>query len=258
MHGGVSFLPYKAQFEALIKKKDMRYMESYNASEGFFGIQDDFGRDDLLLMLDYGIFYEFIPMDHYQGIESNYVVNLSDVEIGKTYAIVISTNGGLWRYIVGDTVVFTDKHPFRFRINGRTKSFMNAFGEELMVDNADRAVQFACEKTGALLRDYSACPIYMENSKKGGHEWLFEFDREPDSIVKFTEYLDNHLRLVNSDYDAKRTKDLAVLAPKINILPTGTFELWLKSKGKLGGQHKVPRLNNDRKILEQIMLEVRL
>ncbi|MBU2019328.1 MAG: GH3 auxin-responsive promoter family protein [Bacteroidetes bacterium] len=258
MHGGVSFLPYKDQFKALIQKKEMRFMESYNASEGFFGIQDVLGKDDLLLMLDYGIFYEFIPIEHFKGVESNYVVNLSDVEVGKTYAMVISTNGGLWRYIVGDTVEFTEKYPFRFRINGRTKSFMNAFGEELIVDNADRAVQAACSQTNALLRDYSACPIYMENSKKGGHEWLFEFDREPDSIEKFAEILDNHLRLINSDYDAKRSKDLAVLAPKLTVLPIGTFEAWLKAKGKLGGQHKVPRLNNDRKILEQIMQEIRL
>ncbi len=256
MHGGVSFDPYREEFNKLIPDAQMNYVESYNASEGFFGIQDRFGANDLLLMLDYGVFYEFIPMDEYDGIHSKRTVILGDVELHKQYAIVISTNGGLWRYIVGDTISFTEKNPYRFRVTGRTKSFINAFGEEVIVENAEAAVAFACQQTSAQVRDYTASPVFMENSKRGGHEWLFEFTKTPGDFQQFMRHLDDHLRAINSDYDAKRTKDLAMVFPKGEMLPKGTFDQWLKSKGKLGGQNKIPRLSNNREILEQIMQEV--
>jgi GH3 auxin-responsive promoter len=260
MHGGVSFEPYREEFKKLIPDPKMNYVESYNASEGFFGIQDQLDQNELLLMLDYGIFYEFIPMEHFDGKNSKVTLSLADVEVGKQYAMVISTNGGLWRYIIGDTISFTEKYPFRFRVTGRTKSFINAFGEEVIVDNAEAAVRYASIKTGAQVRDYTACPIYMEKSdlqasegKRGGHEWLFEFLYEPADFHQFMHYLDEKLREINSDYDAKRTKSLVMEFPKGEILPAGTFDQWLKSRGKLGGQNKVPRLNNNREILEQIL-----
>ncbi len=253
MHGGVSFEPYREEFKKLIPDPNMNYVESYNASEGFFGIQDQQNNSDLLLMLDYGIFYEFIPMDRYEGVESKKVVTLADVKLGKQYAIVISTNGGLWRYIVGDTVAFTEKNPYRYRVTGRTKSFINAFGEEIIVENAEVAVSYASLKTNSQVRDFTACPVFMKNSNKGGHQWLFEFTKQPENFTVFMQYLDEKLRDINSDYDAKRTKDMAMALPIGEILPKGTFDGWLKSKGKLGGQNKIPRLSNNREILEQIL-----
>ena len=253
MHGGVSFEPYREEFKKLIPDPNMNYVESYNASEGFFGIQDQQNNSDLLLMLDYGIFYEFIPMDRYEGVESKKVVTLADVKLGKQYAIVISTNGGLWRYIVGDTVAFTEKNPYRYRVTGRTKSFINAFGEEIIVENAEVAVSYASLKTNSQVRDFTACPVFMKNSNKGGHQWLFEFTKQPENFTVFMQYLDEKLRDINSDYDAKRTKDMAMAFPLGEILPKGTFDGWLKSKGKLGGQNKIPRLSNNREILEQIL-----
>jgi len=252
-HGGVSFEPYKAEFKKLIPFDDMHYLETYNASEGFFGIQDNLKKPDLLLMLDYGIFYEFIPMSDFNSVNSNTVIPLSEVEIGKNYALVISTNGGLWRYIVGDTVKFTSLLPYRFLVTGRTSSFINAFGEELIVENAERAMAEACEKTGAQIKDYTAAPIYMESNKKGAHEWLVEFNVAPSNISTFTQALDDSLKNLNSDYEAKRQNNMSLEAPHICIAPKSTFEKWLKSKGKLGGQHKVPRLNNNREIFEEIL-----
>ncbi|MDX1652205.1 MAG: GH3 auxin-responsive promoter family protein [Brumimicrobium sp.] len=252
MHGGVSFKPYEAEFKKLIPHEDMHYIESYNASEGFFGIQDEIG-GDLLLMLDYGIFFEFIPMDEYQGTKSKTVVGIEDVEADKNYALVISTNGGLWRYIIGDTVKFTSLKPYRIKVSGRTKHYINVFGEEVIVENADFAVKKACEATSATLKDYTACPVFMEEKKQGGHEWLIEFSDEPKDFERFKEILDKTLREINSDYDAKRTNNLTLNVPVIHIAKPGTFDKWLKSKGKLGGQHKVPRLSNERTIFEDIV-----
>ena len=252
MHGGVSFKPYKAHFEKLISDANMNYVETYNASEGFFGIQDIPGSDELLLMLDYGIFYEFIPMSEFKGINSNNVVSLSDVEKGVNYAMVISTNGGLWRYILGDTIQFTSLFPFRFKITGRTKSFLNTFGEEVVVENAESAIAHACHKTNAQIRDFTVAPIYMENNERGAHEWLIEFVNEPTDFSRFCQLLDENLREINSDYDAKRYKNMILDKPKIHQIPKGTFDLWLKSKDKLGGQNKIPRLLNERTIINEI------
>jgi hypothetical protein len=252
MHGGVSFEPYRKEFERLIPSKNMHYIESYNASEGFFGIQDQ--KDgDLLLMLDYGIFFEFIPMDYFDGIDSKTVVGLNEVELDKNYAIVISTNGGLWRYIVGDTVKFSSRSPYRIQVSGRTSHFINSFGEEVIVANSDDAIAHASKLTGAEVKDYTACPVYMEGKSKGGHEWLIEFGRKPADMKLFSEELDKRLREINSDYDAKRTGDLTLRFPLIHVATSGCFELWLKEKGKLGGQHKVPRLANTRLYFDEIM-----
>ena len=251
MHGGVSFEPYRAQFNKLISGK-MNYLESYNASEGFFGIQDRLDGRELLLMLDYGIFYEFIPEEEF-GKDNPETLQLQDVEIGKQYALVISTNGGLWRYQVGDTVVFTSKFPFRIQVSGRTKSFINAFGEELIVDNSDKAIAYACAQTGALVNDYTAGPVYLKGENKGGHEWIIEFGRMPEDLSRFTELLDERLKALNTDYEAKRTGNLTMGPPKIHRALPGTFYLWLKMKNKLGGQHKVPRLSNSRRYLEEIL-----
>lgn len=255
MHGGVSFEPYRAEFNKIISG-EMHYVESYNASEGIFGMQDLPDGNEMLLMLDYGIFYEFIPMDQFEGKDSKIVLSLSEVELNKNYALVISTNGGLWRYILGDTIRFTDLSPYRFRITGRTKSFINAFGEELIVDNAERAMASTCRETGAQLKDYTAAPVYMqfiEDARKGQHEWVIEFIQAPENMDLFAQRLDENLRMINSDYDAKRTKDIALLGPKVVVAKSGTFDAWLKSKGKLGGQHKVPRLSNHREILEELI-----
>ena len=253
MHGGVSFEPYREQFKRLIPDPEMHYVETYNASEGFFGIQDVVDTGDLLLMLDYGIYYEFIPMDEYKGVNSTKVINLSEVEPGVNYALVISSNGGLWRYIIGDTVIFSSTRPYRFRISGRTKSYINTFGEELIVDNADQAIAYACRKTGAQIREYTACPVFMTDIDHGGHEWLIEFVQPPDDLDRFKRLLDEQLRELNSDYDAKRYNNMVLDEPIIRVADTGTFDTWLKSMGKLGGQHKVPRLANNREIMEQIL-----
>lgn len=253
MHGGVSFEPYRDAFRQLIPFDDMHYVETYNASEGFFGIQDVDGLNELLLMLDYGIYYEFIPMHAFDGCDSQTVVNLSEVETGIDYALVISTNGGLWRYIVGDTIRFTSKTPFRFQITGRTKSFINAFGEEVIVDNTDKAIAAACLKTNAQIRDYTVAPVYMQGLEKGRHEWIIEFVRAPEDRSRFELVLDETLRSLNSDYDAKRTNNMALEFPLIHFVQAGTFDEWLRAKGKLGGQHKVSRLSNNREIVEQLL-----
>jgi len=252
MHGGVHFEPYKAEFERLIQNPKMNYVETYNASEGFFGLQDNPTSNDLLLLLDYGVFYEFIPMDCFQSTDSQTILTLEEIELGVNYALVISTNGGLCRYILGDTILFTSKKPFRFIITGRTQSFINAFGEELIVDNAEKAIAIACHHTNAQIREYTAGPIYLENNKKGGHEWYIEFKISPKDLNYFTETLDKEIRKLNSDYDAKRSGDLALLKPIIHSTPAGTFEKWFKSHDKLGGQNKIPRLSNNRKLLDEI------
>jgi len=251
-HGGVNFNPYREQFKQLIPKKNFKYYEIYNASEGFFAIQDVNNSLDLLLMLDYGIFYEFIPMDKFNG-ENSIAIPLSKVELHKNYAMVITTNGGLWRYLIGDTVEFTSLSPYRIRITGRTKHFINVFGEELMVENVEKAMQHACLLTGALVIDYTVAPIFMNIDSKGGHEWMIEFKKQPENIEYFTELLDNALKSVNSDYEAKRYRNLTLAMPKINVAKPGLFYNWLKKRGKLGGQHKVPRLSNTRDFIEELL-----
>jgi hypothetical protein len=251
MHGGVSFEPYEEQFDKLISGK-MNYVETYNASEGFFGIQDTRDKKELLLMLDYGIFFEFIPMSKYEGVDSKEVISLEDVEVGVEYALVISTNGGLWRYMIGDTVKFTSTTPHRIVVTGRTKHFINAFGEELVVDNSEKAIKHASEACQVSVIDYTAAPVYMSDKEKGGHEWIIEFDEVPQDIEQFRTALDSKLKELNSDYEAKRHGNLSLVAPHIISAPAETFNAWLKSKGKLGGQHKVPRLSNNRKIIEEI------
>lgn len=252
VHGAVNFDPYKDQFKALIPNDNMYYLETYNASEGFFGIQDHSTEKDLLLMLDYGIYYEFIPMEYFED-ENPKAISLNEVELDKNYAIVISTNAGLWRYVIGDTVKFTSISPYRIKITGRTKHFINAFGEEVIIDNAEKALIKACLETSATVRDYTACPIYFKGDEVGGHEWIIEFDQKPTEFNRFIDILDNTLREVNSDYDAKRFKDMALKRPIVHNAPDGTFYKWLKSKGKLGGQHKVPRLANNRIYVEEVL-----
>ena len=252
MHGGVSFTPYKEQFQKLIGKK-IHFLEMYNASEGFFAAQDIPGQEGMLLYVDHGIFMEFMPSGEY-GKKNPQTVGLKDVEPGKNYAMIISTNGGLWRYSLGDTIQFTSLKPFRIKISGRLKHFINAFGEELIVDNTDRAIAIASEKTGAVVNDYTAAPVYFSEASNGAHEWLIEFEKEPDDIDIFTNELDSALKTINSDYEAKRHKNIALRLPIVHTLKKGTFTEWLRSKGKLGGQHKVPRLNNERKFLEEILL----
>jgi len=254
MHGGVNFEPYREQFQRLIPFSNMNYVETYNASEGFFGIQDDFKLNELLLMLDYGVYFEFIPMSEFDGINSKTVLELSEVETEINYALVISTNAGLWRYIIGDTIRFTSKNPFRFKLTGRTKSFINAFGEELVVENAEKAISETCRKTNSEIREYTVAPIYMSEKNKGAHEWLIEFKTPPEDLLVFTHILDAELKTVNSDYEAKRSGNLSLGMPQIKIASHGLFEKWLKSKNKLGGQHKVPRLCNDRVLMEEVMI----
>jgi hypothetical protein len=251
IHGGVSFTPYREQFAKLIGGH-INYLDLYNASEGFFAAQDRSADEGMLLFLDHGIFYEFMPVEEY-GKSNPCTIGLDAVELGKNYAIVISTNGGLWRYLVGDTVQFTSLWPFRVKVSGRVRHFINAFGEELIVDNTDKAIAVACQKTGALFNDYTAAPIYFSDKGNGSHEWLIEFEEIPSDIGLFTFELDNALKNINSDYEAKRHKDIALRMPVIQPLPKGLFNKWLKSKGKLGGQHKVPRLSNDRKYVDDIL-----
>ncbi|MFD2515510.1 GH3 auxin-responsive promoter family protein [Pontibacter locisalis] len=255
-HGGVAFGPYRELFNQFIPSDSVNYIDIYNASEGFFGLQDgDCEEDEMLLMLDYGVYYEFLPMEE-SGEESTAAVGLEGMEVGKNYALLISTNAGLWRYKIGDTIRFTSTVPYRFKISGRVKHFMNAFGEELMVENAEQAMARASEATGALIHEFTAAPVFMQNGEKGRHEWLVEFTTAPDNEEKFKEALDEALRSVNSDYDSRRHKDLALLPPVVHILPKGTFYNWLKSKGKLGGQNKVPRLSNSREYVEDILAAV--
>lgn len=252
IHGAVAFTPYEKLFNSLIPSESMHYMETYNASEGFFGIQDQTHSKDLLLMLDYGIFYEFIPAEEWEE-ENPKTLGLDEVELDKNYALVISTNAGLWRYKIGDTIRFTSLDPFRIRISGRTKHFINAFGEELIIENAERAIAEACEKTDAEIENFTAGPRYLDAGKKGTHEWIIEFAKEPDDADRFRIILDETLREINSDYDAKRFKDLALEAPVIHQVQRGTFYNWMKKRGKLGGQNKVPRLANNREYLDDLL-----
>jgi len=251
IHGGVSFTPYREQFNKLIPSEDMHYLEVYNASEGFFAIQDEPSTDDMLLMLDYGVFYEFIPLDNFHKPDP-LALTIDQVKPHTNYAIVISTNTGLWRYIIGDTIIFTSTYPHKIKISGRTKHYMNAFGEEVIIDNAERALQIACNKSGALISEYTAAPIYMGDDARGGHEWLIEFEKQPDDLKYFTRILDNALCSVNSDYEAKRYKNITLEMPTVRSVKNGSFYAWLSKKGKLGGQNKVPRLTNDRTLVDEI------
>lgn len=251
-HGGVNFNPYREQFKKIIPKASFKYYETYNASEGFFAIQDLNHSYDLLLMLDYGIFYEFIPMDKFDG-ENSTAISLQEVQLNTNYALVITTNGGLWRYLIGDTIKFTSLKPYRIRITGRTKHFINVFGEELIIENAENALNLACLKTGAEICEYTAGPIFMDTDKTGGHEWMIEFRKPPENLNYFTELLDNALKSTNSDYEAKRYNNMTLTMPKIHIARKKLFYDWLKKEGKLGGQHKIPRLSNSRKYLEELI-----
>jgi len=251
-HGGVNFNPYREQYKRLIPKEDFRYYETYNASEGFFAIQDKNNSNELLLMLDYGIFYEFIPMDEYQG-EDSIAIPLYEVELNKNYALVISTNSGLWRYLIGDTVKFTSLAPYRIKITGRTKHYINVFGEELVVENAADALQIACRETDSEIMDYTVAPIFMQENNSGGHEWIIEFKKNPQNIDEFTLILDKALKNLNSDYEAKRYQDMTLALPVVHQASKGLFYNWLKQNKKLGGQNKVPRLSNKRTFVEELL-----
>ncbi len=251
-HGGVKFEPYREQYEKLIPSPNMHYMETYNASEGFFGMQDEPNKKDMLLMLDYGIYYEFIPMDEFWADRLN-AIPLEEVEIGQNYAMVISTNGGLWRYLIGDTIRFTEKYPFKFVITGRTKHYINAFGEEVIVDNAEKAFQIACDQTHAVVLEYTGGPIYMKDNQKGAHEWIIEFEEQPEDLNQFVRSFDEALKTINSDYEAKRHKSLSLEMPHFTIAKPGLFYEWMKRRGKTGGQNKIPRLSNDREYLDQLI-----
>jgi hypothetical protein len=250
IHGGVSFTPYKNEFNKLIGP-GCNYVEIYNASEGFFAAQDRLNEEGMLLFLEHGIFYEFMPIEEY-GKENPKTIGLDKVELGKNYAIVISTNGGLWRYLVGDTIQFTTLAPFRIKVSGRLKQFINAFGEEVIADNTDKAISEACAEFGLTMLEYTAAPVYMSDSNAGAHEWLIEFEQVPKDMLAFTICLDKKLQSLNSDYEAKRHKDIALGLPIITAAKKGCFHEWLKRKGKLGGQHKVPRLSNERKLIEEL------
>lgn len=251
-HGGVSFTPYKDQYKKILTKNGFRYYEIYNASEGFFAIQDQNNSNELLLMLDYGIFYEFIPMDIY-ATEEEKAIPLSEVKLNQNYAVIITTNAGLWRYKIGDTVKFTSLSPYRIKISGRTKHFINVFGEELIIENAEEALRKVCKKTKAEIVDYTAAPIFMEGKEKGGHEWMIEFKTPPKDIDYFNELFDNALKALNSDYEAKRYNNITLNKPKIHIARKNLFYDWLKLNNKLGGQHKVPRLSNTRTYLDDLI-----
>ena len=251
-HGGVNFNPYKKQFEDLIPSNTFKYFEIYNASEGFFAIQDRNKSDDLLLMLDYGIFYEFIPMENFDE-DVWKAIPLQEVELDKNYAIVISTNAGLWRYMIGDTVKFTSVSPYRLKITGRTKHFINVFGEELIIENAEEALKMACQRTNSKLTDYTVAPVFMNGNQNGSHEWMIEFKFPPEDIGEFTNILDETIKSLNSDYEAKRYKNMTLSLPRVHVAEKGLFYKWLKKKQKLGGQHKVPRMSNERKIMEELL-----
>lgn len=255
-HGGINFAPYRSEYKKIIGR-EINYYEIYNASEGFFGIQDRAKSDEMLLMLDYGIFYEFIPMEEFH-LENPTVLPLDEVQLGKNYAVVITTNGGLWRYIIGDTVVFTSLSPYRIKISGRTKHYINAFGEELMIGNVDAAIVKACEETGASVREFSGAPIFMQDEKSGGHEWIFEFSTPPCSMEKFTIVFDEHLKSINSDYEAKRYNNMTLNPPIIHKAPQNLFYQWMEQRGKMGGQNKVPRLSNTRDYIEPLLELLRM
>jgi len=253
-HGAVAFGPYRKQFQQLIPGSNMHYMETYNASEGFFAFQDDLGSEDLLLLLDHGIFYEFIPVEQAEEAFPK-AYTLDQVETGKNYAMVISTNGGLWRYMIGDTIRFTQVNPFKILITGRTKHFINAFGEELIMENAERAIAEACKASGAIIRNYTAGPVYSSEQEKGAHEWIFEFVQAPASVPEFMRILDDTLKTLNSDYAAKRYLDMAMQFPRVQVVKEGCFYSWMKKRDKLGGQHKVPRLSNHRQYIDELLSE---
>ena len=253
-HGGVSFAPYKEAYQKLFPKEDFHYLEIYNASEGFFALQDQKTAGELLLMLNYGVFYEFIPMNAYKGINSTEIIPLKDVQLNQNYAMVISTNSGLWRYIIGDTVRFTSLKPYRIKITGRTKHYINVFGEEVIIENTDQAIEQAAKQTNALVKEYTLAPVFMQTDQKGAHEWIIEFDKTPDDFEKFKMLLDQNLQSANSDYEAKRYKNMTLKPPVVHQARPNLFYDWLKQKGKLGGQNKVPRLSNDRKILEELLV----
>ena len=252
MHGGVSFTPYRGQISKLIGAP-INYLEMYNASEGFFAAQNMPDDEGLLLFTDHGIFYEFLPAEEYRKPNAK-TIGLKEVQLYKNYALVISTNGGLWRYLLGDTIQFTSLRPFKIKVTGRLKHYMNAFGEEVIVDNADKAIAIASSKTNSVVKDYTAAPVFFSEQNNGAHEWLIEFETPPQDLDSFTFELDEALKSVNSDYEAKRYKNIALRLPVVHCLPKDTFNKWLKSKGKLGGQHKVPRLSNERKMIEEILL----
>ena len=252
-HGGVAFTPYREQYKQLIRTDKMHYMETYNASEGFFGLQNDPNDPAMMLMIDYGVFYEFLPMDEFDSPNPN-IVPLSGVELGKNYAMLISTACGLWRYMIGDTIQFTSTNPYKFVITGRTKYFINAFGEELIMDNAEKGLAYACEKTGAQIAEYTAAPVYMDSNAKCRHQWLIEFSEEPKDLNEFASLLDTKLQEINSDYEAKRFHDVTLQHLEIVKAKPGLFNEWLKSKGKLGGQHKIPRLSNSRKNIDEMLM----
>ncbi|MCE2846671.1 MAG: GH3 auxin-responsive promoter family protein [Sphingobacteriales bacterium] len=253
VHGAVNFTPYREQFKSLISRPDMYYLETYNASEGFFGIQDQANSEEMLLMLDYGIYYEFLPQGEWEKEFPNSIA-LDEVRIGENYALVITTNAGLWRYRIGDTIRFTALNPYRIQITGRTAHFINAFGEEVIIDNAEKALNKACESTGSVIREYTAAPVYFSGDKNGAHEWLIEFEQPPASLAEFSNTLDEALRELNSDYDAKRYKSKVLGPPLIRHMSDGSFYRWLKRREKLGGQHKVPRLSNNRQTVDDILL----
>ncbi len=251
-HGGISFAPYREQYKKLLPDPRMHYMETYNASEGFFAIQDDLSDSSMLLMLDYGIYYEFIAADKI-GTDNPRTLTIGEVEKGVNYAVIISTDCGLWRYAIGDTVEFTSLFPHKIKITGRTKHFINAFGEEVIIDNAEKALEKACLGTGAHITEYTAGPVYMGSDTRGSHEWVIEFDKEPDDIDHFIEILDTTLKALNSDYEAKRYKDLTLVKPVIRVVPKGTFYKWFRDRDKLGGQNKMPRLSNSREFIESVL-----
>lgn len=251
-HGGVAFTPYREQYKELIGNPGMHYMETYNASEGFFGLQSDLNDPAMLLMVDYDVFYEFMPLDEI-GRENPQVVPLTGIETGRNYAVIISTSCGLWRYMIGDTVRFTQKNPYKFVITGRTKQFINAFGEELIVDNAEKGLEKACAETGAQVSEYTAAPVFMDSNAKCRHQWLIEFSVAPPSLPEFALKLDKALQTINSDYEAKRNKNITLQPLEVITARPHLFDDWLKSKGKLGGQHKIPRLSNERKYIDELL-----
>ncbi|WP_440122556.1 GH3 auxin-responsive promoter family protein [Tenacibaculum sp. Ill] len=251
-HGGINFNPYREQYKKLIPRDDFKYYETYNASEGFFAIQDRNDSDEMLLMLDYGIFYEFIPMSEYNG-ENSKAIPLSEVKKDVNYAIIITTNGGLWRYLIGDTVKFTSTDPYRIKITGRTKHHINVFGEELIIENAEDALKVASDKTNCEIKEYTVGPIFMNGKENGAHEWIIEFKKAPENLTFFTEELDKALKNCNSDYEAKRYNNMTLAMPKIHLARKGLFYDWMKEKGKLGGQHKIPRLSNSRDFVEELL-----
>ncbi len=251
-HGGVNFNPYHEQYKKIIPKKDFQYYETYNASEGFFALQDRNNSKELLLMLDYGIFYEFVPMTDYKD-ESSDAIPLSEVKKGINYTMIITTNSGLWRYLIGDTIRFTSLNPYRIKITGRTKHYINVFGEELNIENVEDALKLTCRKTNSIIKEYTVAPIFMNGNKKGGHEWIIEFEKKPENLSYFSKVLDDSLKSINSDYEAKRYKNMTLMPPKIHIAKKNIFYNWLKKNNKLGGQHKVPRLSNKRFFIENLL-----